>query len=130
MQTICITLHYLMARLTNKRKQVLEVLRKTKDALSAKEIHAQLATMDLATVYRAVEYLSKEKLITTLNFDNETKYEWQASPHYHAVCSECSRIVHFDASDSRLKKILQIKDFAIEQVEITVHGTCSNRHGH
>jgi len=114
-------------RLTNKRKKILDILQDSKEALSAKEIHTKLPSIDLVTIYRSLELFTKERIITSLHFNStETKYEFQHTPHHHAVCSDCEKIIHFDAEDAKLKKLLALENFAIDQVEITVRGKCSH----
>lgn len=114
-------------RLTKNRKAILDVLKESGGALSAAEIHAQLPEMDLVTVYRNLELFTKEKLIKELHLGtDEAQYEYQAKPHHHAVCTNCDRVIHFEASDQQLKKLLCVKDFKIDEVEVTVRGVCKH----
>ena len=99
------------------------------EALSAKDIHSLLPATDLVTIYRALELFTKEKTISALHFDtSETKYEYQHTPHHHAICDNCEKIIHFDAKNEKIKQLLELDDFAIESIEVTVRGTCKNKH--
>jgi len=112
-------------KLTKKRQEILKVLKSSKEALSAKEIHSQLKDTDLTTVYRTLDFLITEKIVSQLNLGgDEAKFEYQNEPHHHAVCTECEKVIHFKVSDQKIKKLLKFDDFAIEDIELTVKGLC------
>lgn len=112
-------------RLTDKRKKILKVLKTHKSTLSAKDIHQKVPEVDLVTVYRTLNLFVKAKLIHKVLLDTgEVLYEYQKEPHYHAVCSDCERIIHFTAPEAKLKKLLQLENFKIDEVEVTVRGCC------
>ncbi|MAZ56891.1 hypothetical protein CL653_03805 [bacterium] len=114
-------------KLTKKRKAILEVLKRYHGTLSAQDIHIRVKDMDLTTVYRNLDLFVKEKLITRVILDtDEDLYEYQAKPHHHAVCTDCNRIIHFTACDKDLEKLLKLKKFKIENIEVTVRGTCGH----
>lgn len=115
-------------RLTKKRQAILDALKNKADALSASEVHALVPDLDLATIYRNLEYFTKEKLIKKLQFDSqESRFEYQHEPHHHAICTECERIVHFKLSDNKIKKLLNIEDFEVDELEVTVRGICNRK---
>lgn len=115
-------------RLTKKRQAILTILQRSKEALSAAEVHACVPNIDLATVYRNLEYFTEQKLIRKLQLGGqEARFEFQQEPHHHAICSECDRIIHFTAPDDKLKKLLGIEGFQVDELEITVHGTCDHK---
>lgn len=110
-------------RLTKKRQAILDVLKQNHGALSAAAIHAKLPSVDLATIYRNLDLFTEERLIKKLHLgEDEALYEFQDSPHHHAVCSECERVIHFKAPDQKIKELLNLKDFEIEELEVTVRG--------
>ncbi|MEX0935174.1 MAG: Fur family transcriptional regulator [Candidatus Paceibacterota bacterium] len=114
-------------RLTTKRKQILDVLKKHEGTLSAKEIHAKLPDIDLVTIYRNLDLFVKEKLITKVFLDtDEVLYEYQHEPHHHAVCTDCENVIHFTAPDEKIKKLLKLKDFKVDEIEVTVRGRCNH----
>jgi Fe2+ or Zn2+ uptake regulation protein len=115
-------------RLTKKRQAILEVLKTSKEALSAAEVHAALPDIDLATVYRNLEYFTAEKLIKKLQLGSqEARFEYQHEPHHHAVCTECERVIHFTAPDEKIKKLLGIDEFQVDELEVTVRGVCNHK---
>lgn len=124
MQTIC----NMKNRSTKKRQAILNVLKEHQDALSAAEIHALVPDVDLATVYRNLEYFTKEKVIRKLQLGTqEARFEYQHEPHHHAICSECERVIHFTAPDEQIKQLLSVRDFQVDELEVTVRGICNHK---
>ena len=116
-------------RLTKKRQAILDALRGKKAALSAAQVHALVPDIDLATVYRNLEYFTQEKMIKKLQLGTqEARFEFQHEPHHHAVCERCEKVIHFTAPDKKIIKLLGLEDFTIEELEVTVRGTHSH-HG-
>lgn len=114
-------------RLTKKRQAILDVLKKQKTELSASEVHALVSDVDLATVYRNLDYFTNEKVIKKLQFGSqEARFEFQHEPHHHAICTECERVIHFTAPDEQIKKLLGVKDFQVDSFEVTIRGICDH----
>ncbi len=115
-------------RITKKRQAILDALKKSKEALSAAEVHEKLSDIDLATVYRSLEYFTEEKVIKKLQLGSqEAKFEYQHEPHHHAICTECERVIHFTAPDEKIKKLLGVSDFKVDELEVTVRGICGHK---
>lgn len=115
-------------RLTDKRRKILAVLKKHHGTLSAKELSNMLPEIDLVTIYRNLELFVAEKLIRRVHLDaGEAQYEYQPTPHHHAVCTDCNRVIHFTAPDEKIKKLLGLSKLEIEELEITVRGVCKNK---
>jgi len=114
-------------KLTKKRQQILDTLKGSHSTLSAADIHAQLPDIDLATIYRNLELFTNERLIKQLRLGGgEALYEYQPEPHHHALCTECERVIHFTAPDDKIKKLLQLEDFDVDEIEVTVRGICDH----
>jgi Fe2+ or Zn2+ uptake regulation protein len=114
-------------RFSKKRQQILDTLKAKQRALTAAELHAALPEMNLTTIYRNLELFTSEKVIRKLQLGTqEARYEYQAKPHHHAVCETCERVIHFTAPDDKIKKLLGLEDFEIDELEVTVRG----RHRH
>ena len=112
-------------RLTKKRLGILKVLKQHHGTLSAQEIHKKIPHIDLVTVYRNLELFTQEKLIAEVHLGgNEMQYEYQKEPHHHAVCDSCHKVIHFKAPDKKIKKLLGLDDFVIEEIKVTVRGKC------
>ena len=113
-------------RLTKKRKQILEVLRRHHGSLSAGELHKKLPDIDLVTIYRSLDLFTEEKLIKQIHIGTEeAQYEFQHYPHHHAVCADCGKVIHFEVSEVKLKKLLNVSGFTIDDIEVTVKGSCA-----
>ncbi len=114
-------------RLTKHRKEIIATLEKSHGALSASTIHKLLPAIDQVTIYRNLDLFVAEGIIKKLHLDgNEATYEYQAHPHHHAVCSDCKKVIHFDAPDEKIKALLGLKEFSITGLELTVRGTCKH----
>ena len=112
-------------KLTPKRQQILAALRAHHGALSATEIHTKVPTIDLVTVYRNLDLFVKAKLIKQVNLGtDEMLYEYQHQPHHHALCTDCDKVIHFTAPDEKIKKLLGLENFTVDELELTVRGTC------
>ena len=115
-------------RMTEKRKRILNTLKRHHGALSASDLHTKLSDIDLVTIYRNLDLFTKEKLIKTFHLSsNETQYEYQPEPHHHAVCTKCEKVIHFTAPDKKIKKLLGLENFNIEELEVTVKGVCKHQ---
>jgi len=112
-------------RLTTKRQAILDVLQATHGALSAAELHEKLPNLDLVTIYRNLDLFVKEKLVKRVQLDtSEARFEYQREPHHHALCTDCHKVIHFKALDEAIIKLLGLEGFAVDDLEITVRGTC------
>lgn len=113
-------------KLTTKRQAVLDTLKARHGTMSAADIHAALPDMDLVTIYRTLDLFTKEKMIKQFHLSgSEAQYEYQSEPHHHAVCVTCEKVIHFKAPDTQLKQLLGITDFDVDEIELTVKGSCS-----
>lgn len=114
-------------KLTEKRKKILSVLESTCGTLSASDIHEQIPEIDLATIYRNLDLFTKEKLIKQVHLGTEeAQYEYQQEPHHHAVCTSCEKVIHFTAPDEKIRKLLGLEDFQVDEIEVTVRGVCNH----
>lgn len=115
-------------RHSKKRESVLAVLKAEKGALSASDIHARLPELDLTTIYRNLDLFVADGVVKKLLLHNtEALYEYQVEPHHHAICTECERVIHFTAPDEKIRKLLGIEDFQVDELEVTVRGICKHK---
>lgn len=115
-------------RHSKKREQILDVLKREHGALSANEIHSKLPKLDLTTIYRNLDvFVADGEVKKLLLSGKEALYEYQDKPHHHAVCTECDRVIHFTAPDDKIKKLLGIAGFAVDELEVTVRGICNHK---
>ena len=115
-------------RITQKRQQILDVLKKQHDTLSVAQIHAKLPEIDIVTIYRNLDLFVKEKLIKQIHLGtDEAQYEYQHESHHHAVCTDCEKVIHFTAPDAEIRKLLGLADFQVDEIEVTVRGICNHK---
>lgn len=118
-------------RLTKHRQEILGVLEAKTAALTAQDIHAALPHINLVTIYRNLETFVAADLVKKLHLgEAEASYEIQEHPHHHAICDECGDVIHFTIDEAALLKHFHFKDFAITDLDITVHGICNKKHLH
>ena len=84
-------------RMTRQRRVILEELCRINDHPSADELHQRLRRrldrISLATVYRNLELLSNQGLISKLEQSGSQKrFDGDTEPHYHFRCLECDRV--------------------------------------
>ena len=115
-------------KLTQKRHRILDVLKQNPGTLSASDLHTQLPDIDLVTIYRNLDLFTREKLIKQFRLNaSEAQYEYQSEPHHHALCTKCEKVIHFTAPDAKIKKLLGLTNFDVDELEVTVKGTCRHK---
>ena len=95
---------------SKQREEIISVLYKNRTHLSPEEIANEIKVKDkntsISSIYRILNFLEKEKFITTLETDRSGKrYEIAAKEHHdHIICLECGDIQEFvdTAIDMRL----------------------------
>ncbi|NLM37386.1 MAG: transcriptional repressor, partial [Firmicutes bacterium] len=90
-------------RLTPQREAVIKILLENPDQhLAAEDIYAMVRKshpeIGMATVFRTLELLSKEKLINQINLaEGHCRYELESQARYdHLVCLKCEKVTEFD----------------------------------
>ncbi len=115
------------SRNSKKRTEILNVIKDSKNALSAAEIHTFLPHIDLATIYRNLDRFSDQKVIKKIRLnDKQAQYEHQNEKHHHAVCKAGDNTIHFQVSENKIVELLGLKDFKIDDVDIIVTGSCNS----
>lgn len=110
-----------------KREKVLSVLKNAHGALSAADIHRKVPEIDLTTIYRNLELFVSDGLVKKLDLDkDEAMYEYREENHHHAICTDCNKIIHFNASDEEIMKAIKVPGFVPESLELTVRGKCNH----
>ncbi|MFZ0389161.1 MAG: Fur family transcriptional regulator [Calditrichia bacterium] len=129
-------------RLTGPRVKILEILKDTREHLSAEDlylrVHSENPSIGLTTVYRTMELLEKMGIVSKFQFgDGRSRYELIESPnkpghHHHLVCVNCKRIVDYeDFVDEEVKLLQKVETalsekfrFNISSHVIQFYGTC------
>ncbi|MCJ7681286.1 MAG: transcriptional repressor [Candidatus Aminicenantes bacterium] len=93
-----------VCRWTAPREAVLDLLSRTSEHLSAKEIYATLHRKDpsigLTTVYRTLDLVNSLGFIHKIIMSNgQARYEFRSDKsddhHHHLICTRCDRIIDY-----------------------------------
>ena len=87
-------------RLTHQRIEIFREVARTGDHPDAdtiyRRVRKRIPTVSLDTVYRTLWMLNDMGLITTLGPQRgRVRFDANASPHHHFVCSQCGKVVDF-----------------------------------
>ncbi|HVN50880.1 MAG TPA: Fur family transcriptional regulator [Acidimicrobiales bacterium] len=122
------------AKITTARRAVLEEFTRTDDEhLSAEElterVRVRCPEVHLSTVYRTLEFLEREGLITRVHLkDGPAAYHFAGNAHHHAVCDRCGREIELPAGFFRpvTRKLEADYGFVASPTHLTVTGTCAS----
>lgn len=96
-------------RVTMQREIILEEICKVCTHPTASEIYKmaqkRLPDIGLATVYRSLDFLERNKLIIKLKSKNkEARYDGNANSHCHLICKKCGCVIDiFDLEEVTIK---------------------------
>ena len=95
-------------------------------------VHAITPTLNRATVYRTLAFLSDQAILNPVLFeDGRTGYELAGpEPHHHLICRVCGAELSISQEmvDSLFTRIAQEHDFLIETRHLTLFGACRPCH--
>ncbi|MEK9166808.1 MAG: Fur family transcriptional regulator [Patescibacteria group bacterium] len=115
-------------RITKARAAILDLLEKSNAPVSADEIVASLG-VNKSTVYRELDFLESQDLITDIRLDNaKNMYESKSKNHHHHLyCIKCKKIEEVDMDndlDIFEKKLEKDTKFKIKKHSLEFFGTC------
>ncbi len=111
-------------RITAPRKAVIEVLENNHEPQSAQEIHAKLHSIDLVSVYRALEVLKELGIVQREVTEESSKFYLAEKPHHHITCRKCGRVECVPCDHVHKK----IKGFAEIRHQLSMTGICNKCH--
>ena len=123
-------------KMTPQRKEILQIFVEHPEHLSAEDVYSLLREKDseigLATVYRALDLLSKLGILVQIDFgDGCARYELNtADPnvhhHHHLICLNCKKVIEFDEDllDELEEVISRKSGFKIINHEVKFFGYC------
>ncbi len=119
-----------MRRNTSQKTKILEYLRSVKTHPTAEKVYnavkKDLPAVSLATVYRNLNILADEGIITRLEINKELHFDGDISCHQHCVCKSCGKIIDIfnkEVAKCAMKK-LTTKEFSPECINIIIYGRC------
>lgn len=88
-------------RMTSQRLAILEYLAIDGNHPTANEIYEALQNdtpnMSVATIYNNLNFFKEAGILKELPFgDGSSRYDLTESRHYHAICTNCGKVVDFD----------------------------------
>lgn len=93
-------------------------------------VHAQAPALNLATVYRNLDFLCQIGLAAVLkNVRGETFYEIAlGTPHHHLVCRQCGVQIEIDGKEMTLvaREINEKFGFVVDFDHLTLFGLCKD----
>ncbi|WP_225048162.1 Fur family transcriptional regulator [Lacticaseibacillus kribbianus] len=118
-------------RITPQRVAIIRFMIQSVAHPTAEMIYAALAPafphMSVATIYNNLKLLIDQGLVEEMNVgDVATHYDFALAPHYHAVCTNCGRIVDFVYSGMNdVENVAAGKTgFAVSGHHLEVYGLC------
>ena len=120
-------------RQTKQRNAILSVIENSDGPLSVPEIHqkagANLTSLGIATVYRAIKLLSQNHQIQPVILPSgETRYERTGLGHHeHFQCRSCEQVFDLSACPVHIPRgTLLPGGFLVEDHTMTIYGLCSD----
>ena len=117
--------------LTRAREVVLEVIRDSREHLTANDVFAvakaKLPSISFATVYNSLRYLKDAGHIAEIQFGNgASRFDGMTHRHDHALCTRCGKLVDIDMEHPRklVEKAAALSNFQPESLEFTLRGLC------
>ncbi|HAX03548.1 MAG: hypothetical protein A2Y45_10145 [Tenericutes bacterium GWC2_34_14] len=115
-------------RMTNQRKMILDLLKKSRMPKSAEMILSDLPdhTMNLSTVYRTLDAFFIEGLVSKSSMKNTAYYYMQNQGHHHyMICINCQKMYEIDCHlDDIAEHVADHHHFKITHHDMTVYGYC------
>jgi Fur family ferric uptake transcriptional regulator len=118
-------------RVTPQRQLILDAIYESGGHTTPEEIyervHAKAPAVNLATIYRTVDFLRELRLITEMSISGKTYYEIAGeAPHHHLVCRCCGHIEQIDHATvvGLFTHIEQEQQFKVETDHLALVGLC------
>lgn len=122
-------------RITKARKAIIGIFENEKMPLSVGELGAKLKKQRIkvnkTTLYREIDFLQSQKIITEINLGEDKKrYEIADNAHHHhLVCLNCKKVDDIDLQNDLSKQEVQIKktkNFKVINHSLEFFGLCKN----
>jgi Fur family ferric uptake transcriptional regulator len=119
-------------RVTPQRELILDAVRAGKGHSSPERVyvrvHKKAPSLNRATVYRTLEFLAEQQLITSTDLGQGSKvYEISdPEPHHHLVCSNCGQVeqINHKRIAKLFKELESEHGFSITTNHLALFGIC------
>ncbi|MBN2406314.1 MAG: transcriptional repressor [Elusimicrobia bacterium] len=131
-----------MGKWTVSRQAILDVFAKKSGHLTADDVYMCIRKnspgMGIATVYRNLEFLREQGLLSKYNFgEGSAHYELnddEREHHHHLICKSCGKVIDYSEFVDRELKLIKDTEkelskkhkFDIESHELCFYGKCSS----
>lgn len=120
-----------MIKLTSKRKKVYEIFETSNKPINAFDIHNTIGSesINLSTVYRAIDFLLDNNLLISFHFNSKTYYILNDdNNHYHYfICTSCLHMEKINCNMNNVIKDLEVNlNYQVMNHEMTLYGLCNN----
>jgi len=120
-------------RLTPQRLMVVKAVEDAENHISAEEIYAQVSAyypqMNISTVYRTLETLKAEGLVTETDMgDGRVRYHCMGKGHHHhLVCQKCGAVIDIEeaALDTLREAVRNRYGFDVDMKHLALFGRCA-----
>lgn len=116
-------------RITGQRKLVYSLVHEAKDHPNAMSVYERARAVDpkisMGTVYRTLNLLHEEGLLTTLSVGGAKRFDGDVADHWHFLCRICGDI--YDLRMPELQGILNelMKNmYRVEELRLEMKGVC------
>ena len=132
-ETLFTTLRERGYRITPQRELIINAISPTSSHFTAemvfKEVHRQAKAINLATIYRTLDLLVEEGLVSRSDFgQGQIIYATEEhGPHIHLVCRQCGQVTDAEAAhaDSLRASLWKDHHFQLDRNHLTLFGVCS-----
>ena len=135
-ETTIASLHARGHRNSGARRAVVELLGRQDCCLTAQEIFDQLRAdgrpVGIASVYRALEQLSKDGFVQRIDIGaGTTRFEpihAGGEHHHHLVCDDCGKVEPFadPTLESAIESASKRLGFSVDAHEVVLRGECGD----
>ena len=118
------------------RRAVIELLGRQRCCLTAQEIFDELRgrgrRVGIASVYRALEQLSRDGFIQRIDVGSgTTRFEpihADGEHHHHLVCGDCGKVEAFadDELEAALRKVEEQTGYSVAGHDVVLRGVCDS----
>ncbi len=119
-------------RVTTPRRKIWDALHDAGGHVTADELASSIgSSVDLASIYRTLSLFEELGIARMSRFDDREASRWEPShpdEHFHLVCRSCGEVDHHVGTlVARIREHLdEGHGFGVEDIDLTVHGLCSN----
>ncbi len=120
-------------RLTPQRELILDAVCEAGGHTTVEEIYdrlqAKASAINLATVYRALDFLCDMRLVVTAEINGHKVFEIAGlTPHHHLVCRICGRVERLEhqAVKELFDKLRRERGFKVDTDHLVLFGQCKD----